>query len=130
MIEYKGIKEQVKFVGRTNDPNILLKNSDVLAIASTYEGFPNVVVEANAMGVPVIGFKTIGGHNDIIHENINGNLVPEGDIDAYAEALENLLNSNLEPSRIINITMKRYSLNKVIGMYDKVISELIYGAKA
>src|SRR5262249_35008491 len=62
----------------------------VLALPSYREGFPNVVLEAQAAGVPVVT-TTATGARDSVLDGITGRLVPPGDEVALAAALKELL---------------------------------------
>lgn len=56
-----GIGERVTFLGRRSNPYKYLARADVLALSSHYEGTPNVIVEAIALGVPVVSSHCTDG---------------------------------------------------------------------
>jgi glycosyltransferase involved in cell wall biosynthesis len=82
--------ERARFVGRTSDVPGTLRALDVLVNASVAEPFGLSVLEAQACGVPVIGTQA-GGIPDFVTDGDNGLLVPSGDADSLAKALDRLL---------------------------------------
>ena len=79
----------IEAVGSQNDVRPWLAASDVLAFPSYREGFPNVVIEAGAMGLPSI-VTNINGCNEIIIPGENGVIIPPRDADALYEAMKDL----------------------------------------
>lgn len=61
--------------------------SSLLVMSSNYEGFPMVMIEAMACGLPVVSFDYKCGPKDIIHDGVNGLIVRDGDIDGLADAM-------------------------------------------
>lgn len=78
---------QIEAVGRQEDIRPFLVVSDALVFPSYREGFPNVVLEAGALGVPAI-VTDINGCNEIIQSNVNGELVPARDEKALYEKMK------------------------------------------
>ena len=76
----------IEAVGEQNDVRPWLAASDVLVFPSYREGFPNVVIEAGAMGLPSI-VSNINGCNEIIIPNENGVIIPPRDANAIYEAM-------------------------------------------
>lgn len=87
MIEEKGLQKSV----RINKPTKQIGNeyiqSSMLVMSSNYEGFPMVMIEAMACGLPVVSFDFKCGPKDIIRQGENGLLVPNGDIEKLAHAM-------------------------------------------
>ena len=81
--------DAIEAVGSQNDVRPWLAASDVLAFPSYREGFPNVVIEAGAMGVPSI-VTNINGCNEIIIPGENGVIIPPRDADALYEAMKEM----------------------------------------
>ncbi|MCF0199234.1 MAG: glycosyltransferase family 4 protein [Bacteroidaceae bacterium] len=77
-------------VGAQRDVRPWFAASDVAVLASYREGFPNVVIEAGAMGLPQI-VTDINGANEIIVEGKNGTIVPPRDADALYGAMKRMV---------------------------------------
>lgn len=85
----KVLKEHphVKYLGGKRDVRPFLKMADALVFPSYREGFPNVVMEAGAMGLPAI-VTDINGCNEIVVEGKNGRIIPPKDSDALANMMQ------------------------------------------
>jgi len=77
---------RISWVGSQVDVRPVLQLADVLVLPSYREGFPNVVLEAGAMQLPVIA-TDISGSNEAITEEFNGWLVPVQDVDLLEHAM-------------------------------------------
>ncbi len=86
-----GIADSTDLIGHQDNPYSWLKRAAVFVLSSDYEGFPNVVLEAMACGVPVVATDCPSGPNEIITDGIDGILVPAGDSMAMAAAIRDLL---------------------------------------
>lgn len=84
--------EAIEAVGPQTDVRPWLAASDVFVFPSYREGFPNVVIEAGAMGLPSI-VTNINGSREIIIENENGTIIPSHDTDKLYKAMETMLNN-------------------------------------
>ena len=87
MIDKQGLQNTVKINPPTNAILNEYVHSSLLVMSSNYEGFGMVLVEAMSCGVPVISFDCKCGPKDIIQPGLNGLLVPNGDIQALADAM-------------------------------------------
>lgn len=77
-------------VGKQKDVRSWLAASDALVFPSYREGFPNVVIEAGAMGLPSI-VTDINGSREIIQDGVNGLIVPSKNEDALLKEMERLV---------------------------------------
>lgn len=79
----------IEAVGQQSDVRPWLAASDCAILASYREGFPNVVIEAGAMGLPQI-VTDINGANEIIIEGKNGTIIPSKESDALYHAMKRM----------------------------------------
>jgi glycosyltransferase involved in cell wall biosynthesis len=83
-----GIDGRVRFVGAQPRERVveLFRAADATILSSSWENFPHTVVEALAVGTPVLAMEA-GGVSEVVHDGVNGLLVPAGDTDALASAV-------------------------------------------
>jgi len=94
------LQDSVVFTGFVPDPQPLIAALDVLVVPSVLpEAFPGVVLEAMALGVPVIA-TSIGGTIDQVEDGVTGLLVPPDDPASLARALQLLLTDRALAERI------------------------------
>jgi glycosyltransferase involved in cell wall biosynthesis len=86
-IREHGLEESVRIVAPTDRVAALLRRLDVLVLPSRYEGFPNVVLEAMAMG-PLVVAAPVGDVPSLVEEGETGLLFRCGDADDLARALQ------------------------------------------
>jgi GalNAc-alpha-(1->4)-GalNAc-alpha-(1->3)-diNAcBac-PP-undecaprenol alpha-1,4-N-acetyl-D-galactosaminyltransferase len=96
-IHERRLDSQVRLLGWVPDPTSILRRCDGFVLSSRYEGFPNALLEAMALGLPAISFDCPSGPAEIIQDGADGLLVPAGDIEALATAIRRLLSD--EPLR-------------------------------
>ena len=90
-IDNYGLKDSVKLNNPTKEIGKEYTNSSMLVMSSNYEGFPMVMIEAMACGLPAVSFDFKCGPKDIIRHGENGLLVKNGDIQGLAEAMMKLM---------------------------------------
>ena len=93
-IDTLGLKDKVVLGKEENDMAAVYGGASIVALSSRYEGLPMVLLEAQAFGVPVVSFDCKCGPREIIEDGKTGLIVPEGDIDALAKALERLMEND------------------------------------
>lgn len=91
MIDERGLQHSVRINKPTKQIGEEYVKSSLLVMSSHYEGFPMVMIEAMACGLPVVSFDYKCGPKDIIQHGINGLRVPDGDIKALANAMRKVM---------------------------------------
>ena len=118
MDESAVLRERVRFLGHRDDVPDLLAAADVFVFPSLYEGLGGAVIEAMALGLPVVA-SDVPAVREVTEEGQNAVLVPPGQPDALAEALSNLL---IDPDRCARfgqrsrtIYEEKFDLESVVG---------------
>ena len=117
-----GIKNKAIFTGWRSDVAQLINTFDIFALPSLNEGMGRVLVEAMAMGKPIVA-SNIGGIPDLVKDGSNGILFPPRDVDAMAEAIIKLL-LDRELAMKMGKEGERISLNYDTGVMVKKIEGL------
>lgn len=85
-------KGKVKLLGNNRELLNSIKDCAIFALSSDYEGVPNVLIEAMAIGMPVISTDCDpGGARELIENGVNGIIVPKKDISGMHSAMEYLI---------------------------------------
>jgi glycosyltransferase involved in cell wall biosynthesis len=126
-VERRGIQAQVKFLGFRNDIAELLHASDVFVFASESEASPLSVMESLAAGLPVCGTST-GGVPELITSEVEGILVPPGNVDLLASALTRICTHSLERQsmgRAAASAAARLDISFMVNAYTRLYDDLI-----
>ncbi len=119
-----GLMDVVTFPGRVKRPHDVLKQAELFILSSVTEGFPNVLCEAMAVGLPVVSTNCPSGPNEIIESGQNGQLVPVGDAQAMAAAVLSLMDDDVARKEMGNSArhvVQRFSLPEVLRAWDDVL---------
>ncbi len=124
-IEAQGLQDRVEFLAFQKDIAAALSAMDILLHCSTRpEPFGRVIIEAMAVGVPVIAAHA-GGVPEIITDGIDGILVAPGDRKAYLDALERVtLDPDLRATLTANgrqTVARRFTVERVVADFVHVI---------
>jgi glycosyltransferase involved in cell wall biosynthesis len=127
-IAERGADRRVRLLGHRRDVVELLHASDVFALASRREGNPLSVMEAAAAGLPVVA-TVVGGVPDLVEQHVNGLLVPPGDREKLASALEAVMTSRRRRSRLGEraqaIAAERFDIRQTARAYERLYRELL-----
>ncbi len=124
LIDKLQLSDKVFLLGQKENPFSGMEDADLFLMGSYYEGFPNVLLEAGAHGIPVVAFNVPGGIAEIITDNENGLLVADNDIIAFAAAINKAITAGFDREKIIEATKKRFSVNSMIHAFENIFLKL------
>jgi glycosyltransferase involved in cell wall biosynthesis len=119
LTERLGIKEDVALLGFKTNPYVYMARATVFVLSSTVEGLPNVIVEAMAVGTPIVSTDCKSGPREILDDGKYGILVPVGDADALAKAIEKQLDEPTDKELLLKRS-EDFSLEKVIDQFLEI----------
>jgi len=91
-VEENALTEKVKFMDVSSNIREEIMGSAMFVLSSDFEGMPNVLIEAMALGIPSISTDCpCGGSRMLIDDNVSGLLVPVGDAEALSNAMDKIL---------------------------------------
>ena len=111
-----GIAEEFCLPGFVEDPRPILKAANLFVLSSRWEGFGNALVEAMALGVPVVSCDCPSGPSEILEGGKLGPLVPVDDVDALRVAMVQVLQNPLPPQTLIAGT-QRFTVAAGVAAY-------------
>jgi len=100
LVKDLNLEEKVVLTGMQKNVDYYLNRASIFAFPSSSEGFPNVVGEAMAAGLPVVSYDCVAGPSDMIENGKNGYLVPLFDDVDFKNKLEYLMNNEDERIRM------------------------------
>lgn len=121
-ISQLNIKHYVTMAGFQENPYSVIAQADAVVLSSRYEGFPNVLLEANALGKPVLSNKCPGGINEIVINGLNGMVCDFEDSVGFGRVIKKFLHHTFNHDKILEITAERYSMDKIMPKYKEVFS--------
>jgi glycosyltransferase involved in cell wall biosynthesis len=128
LIDVLRLDDRIQLVGFQDDAISFLKSLDAFVFPSRSEGFGLVVLEANALGIPVIASR-IPPLTEIIKNNENGVLVEVDNYKAFADAISWVLTHPIEAQklvikgkeRVLNQFMAEIMARKTQSLYQKIL---------
>lgn len=126
-----GICENVQFLGRRNDIPDLIKNADLFVLSSFREHFPIIVLEAMAMGTPIVATRCEEGHPLDALDDQSAILVDKGQKSALFHGLRKAIQDpescRNRAQNALNVYKGHYTADavvpKILALYDDIIRQ-------
>ncbi len=115
-----GLTASVDLPGFQANPYPLLARAALFALSSAWEGSPNVLTEAMALGVPVVSTDCPSGPSELLDGGRYGSLVPVGDVDALAAAMTRTLDDHPTPA-VLEAAVAEYEQGYSARRYLEVL---------
>lgn len=127
MIKELDLIDRVELLGQVNNPWQLVNCADALLLSSQWEGMPNVALEALALGVPVIAFRSCGGLFEVADDVKEGMLLICNDKTHFLKAMKNVQKRQNCGIKANHLPEKFYLENvfsEFSAMLKKILSDL------
>ncbi|CAO5675685.1 MAG: GalNAc-alpha-(1-_4)-GalNAc-alpha-(1-_3)-diNAcBac-PP-undecaprenol alpha-1,4-N-acetyl-D-galactosaminyltransferase [Holosporales bacterium] len=128
LIRSLSLEEKVFLPGKVKNIEDQLLKADLFVFPSLYEGFPNALSEAMAVGLPIIA-SDCSGNIDLINDKINGRVFFKKDQDQLANIMEELIN-NQDQRKSLGLNSKKsveqYAPEIIFKMWDDLLSNSVH----
>jgi glycosyltransferase involved in cell wall biosynthesis len=123
LIQKLELSNDVRLVGFVDNPYAYMKQADVFALSSIFEGLPTVLIEAMALGTPIVATDCESGPREILEAANYGSLVPTQNPEVLAKAIDKTLSqprTSVEPSKMLPYTVEEATKNYLrLAGFDK-----------
>jgi glycosyltransferase involved in cell wall biosynthesis len=123
------LESRARLCGETTQPWTVLAAAQIFVLSSEYEGFPNAMLEAMAVGLPCIAFDCPSGPQELADGGAAAIMVPAGDAQALASTLREVASDRelrrTLGSRAAAYVRREYSEVKVMGDWDRLLGEFL-----
>ena len=132
LIDKLGVRGSARLCGHS--PRMLdeLASASVFAFTSRREGFPMVLLEAMAVGLPVVAYDCPTGPRDIITDGVDGHVIPNGRTRLFVEALGGLMEDERRRRQFSAAALEsvtRYRLDAIGDRWEALFDELAAGRR-
>ena len=131
MIRDSGLSGRAFLMGPTKDVPAVLKEADLFAFPSAYEGFGMALAEGMSAGLPAIGFKSCPAVNELIEDGVTGLLCEDG-AEALAGALDRLMSDQalrVQMGAAAKAAMQAFAPERIWDRWESLIQEVIESFK-
>jgi GalNAc-alpha-(1->4)-GalNAc-alpha-(1->3)-diNAcBac-PP-undecaprenol alpha-1,4-N-acetyl-D-galactosaminyltransferase len=123
MAATSSVSKKIHFTGHVKHPQKFIQCASLLVLASSKEGFPTVLVEALALGVPVLSSDCRSGPAEIVQQGINGWLYPLTEKNALVKKFEEIAADPhiiAEVAKNARVSVLAFSTEEVMGKWKEI----------
>ena len=130
LIQEKELQDYVSLCGWTQDTIEELKKHDMYILSSNYEGMPNALMEAMAVGLPCISTNCDTGPEDLIKDGSSGFLIPVGDVEMLSERIIHIMCMPKEQRSKMGAlahecVLNEFSCDNIVKKWENMLEEIV-----
>ncbi len=120
LVNELGLGDDVSLLGYAENPYAYMSRSAVYVLSSLWEGLPNTLIEAMAIGTPVVATNCKSGPKEILDDGKYGYLIPVNDDQVMSESILKII-LNHDVPEVPNSSMDSFSTHEVVDQYLKTL---------
>ena len=124
LVQEFNLTDRVSLPGWVENPFAFMARASLFVLSSRWEGLPTVLVEALACGCPCVSTDCPSGPAEILQDGEFGVLVPVGDSEALAEAMERVLDAPPD-RRLLQQRAAYFSADRAVAAYEELIASVV-----
>ena len=128
LIKEEHVENSAELIGFKKNIQAWMATSSIFALPSREEGFPCVLTEAMSQKCACIAFEIHGNINEILTDGYDGYVIKDGDLNAFQEKLEFLMDNEEERQRIADNAYEsvlRFSPEKIADQWEEMLLNLV-----
>jgi glycosyltransferase involved in cell wall biosynthesis len=128
LVAQMNVSDSVMMPGFLQNPFAAIRHASVFVLSSRFEGLPHVILEALALGTPVVATDCLSGPAEILENGRYGMLVPTEDPEAIAKALMTLIRSEdlrMRLSSAGRVRAAEYSPLRTAPLWEELLTEVV-----
>lgn len=127
LIEERGLTKRVILLGQVKNIQQKYAGTTIFALPSRVEGFPMVLMEAMSQGCACIAFDVEGAVPEMVTDNVDGIIIPDGDTAAFTKGIKTLIdNKDLRDKLSQNalVSIQRFSPSNFMDSWETLINKV------
>lgn len=127
IISSNNLQDRAFIMGATNEVPAKLRDADVFAFPSAFEGFGMALAEGMSVGLPAVGYASCPAVNELIKDGETGFLVDDG-VEPFAEALDKLMSNKelrVKMGKAAKKDMAQYAPEKIWDAWEELMEKVV-----